>query len=249
VARTFPEKPAGSIKPEIARVFRALKRLPDDWNVWYHVTPWQPDAPHFLVLDGKGRALLLHVSGATPQQAQQSPQLQMLGLEVEKETPGEAEEHHLSTFIAEVSRKGIPPEAISSAVIFPNLTSKDLKLVQQYAAKDPEFRWLDRGWIDDRKLGAWKKLFGRKPLDDRALHVLRERFTPEVVIPAVLRGAAPTPPEDRRGTGYLPARLRPGGHPEDRPGSGRRGRDAVARFPHPGRQRRDRQRQDLDPAL
>jgi hypothetical protein len=183
VARTFPEKPSVGMRPEVARVFRALKWLPDDWNVWHHMTPWQPDAPHFLVLDGKGRALLLHVSGATPQQAQQSPQLQMLGLEVEKETPGEAEEHHLSTFIAEISQKGIPAGAISSAVIFPNLTSKDLKIVQQYAAKRHELRWLDRGWIDDQKLGAWKKLLGRKPLDDKALHELRGRFTPEVVIP------------------------------------------------------------------
>ena len=184
MARTFPEKPAGGMKPEVARVFRALKRLPDDWNVWHHMTPWQPNAPNFLVLDGKGRALLLHVSGATSQQAQQSPQLQMLGLEVERETPGEAEEHHLSTFIAEISQKGIPAGAISSAVIFPNLTSGDLKIVQQYAAKRHEFRWLDKDWTDDRKLGAWKKLFGRKTLDAKALHVLRERFTPEVVIPA-----------------------------------------------------------------
>jgi superfamily I DNA/RNA helicase len=69
-------------------------------------------------------------------------------------------------------------------VIFPNLTSKDLKLVQQYATKKPLFRWLDKGWIDDRKLGVWNRLFGRKPPDDKALHVLREQFTPEVVIPA-----------------------------------------------------------------
>jgi hypothetical protein len=184
VARTFPDKPAGSMKPEVARVFRALKRLPDDWSVWHHMTPWQPDAPDFFVLDGKGCALLLQVSGATPQQAQQSPQLQMLGLEVKKETPGEAEEHHLSAFIAEISQRGVPAGAISSVVVFPNLTSKDLKIVQQYAAKRPGFRWLDKGWTDDRKLGTWSKLFGRKPLDDKALHVLREQFTPEVVIPA-----------------------------------------------------------------
>ena len=47
MARTFPEKQAGGVKPEVARVFRALKRLPDDWNVWHHMTPWQPDAPDF----------------------------------------------------------------------------------------------------------------------------------------------------------------------------------------------------------
>jgi hypothetical protein len=184
VARMFPDKPVGSTRSEVARVFRALKRLPDDWNVWHHMTPWQPDAPDFSVLDGKGRALLLQVSGATPQQARQAPQLQMLGLEVKKETPGEAEEHHLSMFLAQISQKGVPAEAIPSAVIFPNLTSKDLKVAQQYAAKKPRFHWLDKGWIDDRKLGTWNKLFGREALDDKALHVLREQFTPEVVIPA-----------------------------------------------------------------
>lgn len=182
MARTLPDKPVGGVKPEVARVFRTLKQLPDDWTVWHHLTPWEPDAPDFMVLDDRGCALLVQVSGATPRQARQSPQLQMLELEVANPTPGEAEELRLSAFLAQVCKKGVPSVAVTGAVIFPNLAPRDLRTVQQFAAT-PQFRWLGKDWIANEEPESWATLFSRTPLDEKALHILRQQFTPEVVIP------------------------------------------------------------------
>jgi len=191
MARTFPRQPMGNTRPEVARVFRVLKRLPDDWKVWHHMTPWQVDAPDFLILGGDGRALFLQVSPATPEQARQAPQLQMLGLEVRKERPGEVEERHLMAFLGQISASGIPSEAIPSAVLFPNLSPRDLRIAQRHVADEPRFRWLDRGWIDGKRPGAWRRLLGREGLDDQAVRVLREQFTPEVIVPPSFVARAP----------------------------------------------------------
>ena len=90
MARIFPDKPVGSVTPEVVHTFNALKVLPDDWYIWFHLTPWEPESLDFLVLAPEQRALLLKVSGATSQQAQRAPQLQMLAFEQETAIPGEA---------------------------------------------------------------------------------------------------------------------------------------------------------------
>jgi len=187
VARTFPDRPVGSVTPEVARVFRALKRLPDGWNVWYHLTPWELEAPDFLVLDDQGRALLLKVSRATPQQASQAPQLQMFGLEAgggaETTVPGEAEEQLLDAFLAQVGREGVARGAVTGAVVFPNLTGRDIRIIQQVEV-EPGYPWLGKEWLDGKGTRAWMELLDGVSLDDRELRVLRARFTPEIVVPA-----------------------------------------------------------------
>jgi len=183
----FPDKPVGSVTPEVARVFRTLKRLPDDWHVWHHLMPWEQEAPDFLVLDAQDRALLLKVSRATPQQARQSPQLQMFGLEAgvnaETTVPGEAEEQILEAFLAQVGREGVSHKAMTGAVIFPNLVRRDVRVIQQVevGSKHP---WLGKEWLDSKGTSSWIDLFARTSLGGRELRVLRAQFTPEVVVPA-----------------------------------------------------------------
>jgi len=182
VARTFPEKPAGSATPEVARVFRALKRLPDDYHVWVRLVPWEREAPDFLVLDGEQRALLLQVSHATPQQARQAPQLQMFNPESEPLAPGEAEEQILDAFLGQVWRAGLPRGAVAGAVVFPNLARQDVQAIRQ-AELEPQHTWLEKAWVVSRGAKAWKGLFSGAPLDDGDLTTLRAQFNPEIVVP------------------------------------------------------------------
>lgn len=183
MARTFPDKPAGSVTPEVARVFRALKRMPDDWHVWYHLVPWDQEAPDFLVLDGERRALLLKVSRATPQQASQAPQLQMFSPESDPIVPGEAEEQILDAFLGQAWRAGVPRGAVTGAVIFPNLTTKDVQIIQQ-AEVESQHAWLGKEWVNSRGPKAWMGLFSGTPLDSEDASTLRAQFVPEVVVPA-----------------------------------------------------------------
>jgi hypothetical protein len=183
MAQTFPERPVGSVSPEVARAFRGLKRLPAAWKVWQHLAPWDCDAPDFCLLDGRGRVLLLQVSRATPRQAQQSPQMELLGLEGEKVCPGRAEETRLADFLERLCREGVPAGGVAAAVLFPNLAPEDLRVARRFAV-EPRHRWLDKGWLSDPPPGTWAGLFAREPLDDRALHALRAEFTPEAIVPA-----------------------------------------------------------------
>ncbi|MBN1954542.1 MAG: DEAD/DEAH box helicase family protein [Anaerolineae bacterium] len=178
MARIFPSTPLVSVRPEAARVFRALKKLPDDWLVWYHLIPSVPD---FLLLDSGGRALLLAVGRATPQQAHQAPQLQLVGLEMEKTVPGRDEEQCLHRFLAQVVGEGVPPEAVGGVVLFPNLERRDIQAVEQ--AADHRYPWLERDWLEEQEGERWATLFPSQSLDSPGQRVLRARFAPEVVVP------------------------------------------------------------------
>jgi hypothetical protein len=183
MAHIIPETPVGNVTPEVARAFRALKALPDHWYIWLHLTPWEPDAPDFLLLDPEQRALLLKVSQATALQAQQAPQLQLLDFEQETPVPGEAEEQCLQTFLEQVEQAGVPCDQVHAAVLFPNLAAQDLRAIQK-SETTPRFVWLDKHWINSKSAEEWKKLFPAEPLAAAQWRALRGQFAPETVVPA-----------------------------------------------------------------
>ncbi len=183
MAHLIPEKPAGNVSPELARAFRCLKALPDAWRIWLRLAPWEPEGPDFLLLDPDDRALLLAVSRATPQQAQQAPQLQLLAFEQEDTVPGQAEERTLAAFIAQAARVGVPRSRISAAVLFPNLDAADLRAIEA-SGTVAQVEWLDKSWINARGAADWQNLCAAQPLDADMLQELRGQFAPESVIPA-----------------------------------------------------------------
>ena len=102
MAHILPEMPPQTIPKEVLRVFRALKSLPDSFYVWHHLALWQADAPDFLVLDEHGRALLIKVSSAAPDQA--STAAQMLLIQDDRKPLGGEENALLGKFIHELNR-------------------------------------------------------------------------------------------------------------------------------------------------
>lgn len=182
MAHTIPERPAGNVTPEVARAFKALKMLPDDWYVWFHITPWEPEVPEFLVLDAEQRALLLKVSRATVQQAQQAPQLQLLALEQVSTVPAEAEEDCLEAFIAQAVRAGVPRPRMSGGILFPNLAERDLQAIAE-SGTEARFAWLDKDWLNGKNAATWEELLPVQPLDAEMVQTLRGQFAPETVIP------------------------------------------------------------------
>jgi len=195
MSQIIPEKPNGVATAEVARVFHTLKALPDDWRVWFHVAPWEPEAPDFLMLGPDGGALILKVSQATPAHAQQAPQLQLLALEMETAVPGEPEEQSLRSFLKAIIREGVPSTAVAAAVIFPNLKQRDFRAIEQ-SGTEPKYTWLDKTWVGDRGPDAWRDLFPAEVLDPYGLQLIRTQFTPEAVVPTAF--TARSQPESRR---------------------------------------------------
>lgn len=182
MARVFPDHPSGNILPEVARTFRALKALPEDWHVWLHLASWEPEAPDFLVLAPDQRAMLFKISRTTPRQAQQAPQMQLLVFEQETCVPGAAEELGLDAFLGQVTRAGVPRSRVGGGVVFPNLTAENLQVIE-LSGTQPQFSWLDKAWVKGKGAPDWEALFPPQPLDAEMLARLRAQFAPEIVVP------------------------------------------------------------------
>ncbi len=182
MAQIIPKRPVGTVAPEVMRVFQRLKGLPDSWRVWFHVAAWEPEAPEFLLLGPQDHALLLKVSRSTREHAQRAPQLLLLAFDTETPVPGETEEQCLRAFLKRSQREGVPVKALAAAVIFPNLTDRDFKTIEQSGIV-PAYRWLDRTWVTEKSTDAWGEIFAATALETDAIHSLRGQFTPEVVVP------------------------------------------------------------------
>lgn len=175
---------------EVLRVFRALKSLPDTYHVWHHLAPWQIDAPDFLVLDELGKALLIKVSSAAADQAENAAQ--MLLLADERKPLGQDENTLLEKFVQELS---LPPnQKIETLVIFPNIPQKRV-LASRLERKPGEAHWVGKEPLQSDTSPILNEYLPAAPLDSIWLEKLCQRFTPEVVVPAEM---TVRPPIERR---------------------------------------------------
>lgn len=192
MAQVFPNAPAGILPPEVLRVFRCLKSLPDDYIVWHHLAPWQKDAPDFLILNPEGQALLLKVSGATPKDAR--PAAQLLLLDDERPPLGQPEEQILKQFLKECypdpqASSGLTGK-ISAAILFPNIPEKPLH-ESRITDSAPFSRWLSQEALGIDENSLFQSCFEAPNMDEASLQCLRARFTPEVVVPRELTARLP----------------------------------------------------------
>ena len=190
MAHILPETPPQTIPKEVLRVFRALKLLPDSFYVWHHLAPWQADAPDFLVLDEQGRALLIKVSSAAADQA--TTAAQMLLLQDDRKPLGQEENALLEKFAHELNLPS--SQNIETLVVFPNIPHKQV-LGSRLERKVGEAHWVGKEPMQCEAQLALDEYLPSAPLDGIWLEKLRQRFTPEVVVPAEM---TVRPPLERR---------------------------------------------------
>jgi superfamily I DNA/RNA helicase len=179
MAHILPETPPQTIPKEVLRVFRVLKSLPDTFYVWHHLAPWQADAPDFLVLDEHGRALLIKVSSAAADEA--TTAAQMLLLQDDHKELGQEENTLLEKFLRELNLPS--DQKIETLVIFPNIPQKRV-LASRLERKPGEAHWIGKEPLQSDTYPVLDKYLPSAPLDSIWLEKLRQRFTPEVVVPA-----------------------------------------------------------------
>ena len=188
MAHILPETPPGFLPKEVHKTFKALKRLPDDFFIWHHLAPWEPNSPDFLIIDRDGRSLLVKVSAATDYDAIPASQFQLLG--EERPNLGEQEALVLENFVNTVD---IPSESpLETLVIFPNIPHK--AVTQSRIERQPgEPQWAGRELLLDETGDLWAAYFPPEPLDKVTITRIRQRFTPEIIVPQELTTRTPQP--------------------------------------------------------
>jgi hypothetical protein len=179
VAHILPDTPPQKIPKEVLRVFRALKALPDTYYVWHHLAPWQVDMPDFLLINQQGKVLLIKVSSAADDQTNVAAQLLLLG--DDKKSLGQNENALLYKFVK--SLKLPEDQQVETLVVFPNIHDKQVQASRlERSASDPF--WAGKEIAQSDSNSDWEKFLPPHPLAGSWLEKLRQRFTPEVVVPA-----------------------------------------------------------------
>lgn len=186
MASMFPNNPVGALPPETAKVFRLLKRLPNDiYAVWQRLAIWAEPGPDFWVLHRSGRSLLIKISLATAQNARNARQHSMFA--DNQEPFGEKEQEALQRFLTTLhtSSDAITCDQLPVVVVFPNVPSADLRLVRSDARVD-RVSWAGRDELTAVRFAVWLEAQLGEPLTHAHIDCLRSIFTPEVVVPAAM---------------------------------------------------------------
>ena len=190
MAQILPDNPPRHMPAEVLRAFKALKALPEDYYVWHHLAPWQPDAPDFLLITPGSRALLVKVCPASAVQA--TPAAQMLLLDDARRPVGEVEEEIVLHFIQSLD---LPLDhCLSNLILFPNIPHRQVLYSRPTDSNGGMF-WAGKELLQENGHLRWEDYLPEHPLDPLQLEKLRQAFTPEVVVP---KGMTVRLPVERR---------------------------------------------------
>lgn len=179
MARILPDAPLGLVGPEVLRVFRLCRELPDGWVVWQRLDPKGEEAGAFwIVREFDWSGALLVVSGASQAQAQ-GPGLFEAGL-----PPFAQAEIEVRARLAE--SLGQDP-SVPAWLLFPGVDQGHLDLHPHLE------RAAGREVCRPKSFQAWLEAHLGAPSDPVRLQRMRERFCPETVIPP---GHTVRPPSD-----------------------------------------------------
>ncbi|NMC55390.1 MAG: AAA family ATPase [Chloroflexi bacterium] len=180
MAHIQPNNISNTLPLVVVNTFNALKSLPDDYVIWAHLAPWQPEAPDFLILNANNRALLVKVSSAFKAQASNAAQMLLLADE-SRPALGAVEAQVLNQFLHPI---GLPENSpIETLVVFPNIPHK-LVLESRLKRQTGEPQWAGLEILQADGGLKWETFLPPQPLDRTCLEKIRQQFNPEIVVPA-----------------------------------------------------------------
>jgi len=179
-ATIIPATPVGSLPSEVLKAYRFFKSLPDDYTIWHHLTPWEREAPDFLIVNEKRQAILLKISFSTSKAARTSAQ--MLLMSDKQASFGALEENIINKFAEALPAKMI--NRIKRVILFTNVPEKIL--LTSPAPIQTNIAWMGQEMLTSPSQEKWQKVFLNESLQSLELEQLRMRFTPESIVPATL---------------------------------------------------------------
>jgi len=192
VARLFPNKLPGKTSIEVARAFRKLKKLPDDFSVWYSLSG-SKTAPHFLLVWRERFAFLIHVASTSQQLADSALQPDMFNPEktLDIDDLGCEEIHILEEFRDRLAQEYSQPLPLRQLVVFPNVNQNTLDAVSLHRSSNEEINFLSMHQLGDREFLLLLEEFTSEALDRTQVIHLRHAFTPEMMVPKSFSSHAP----------------------------------------------------------
>lgn len=192
MARVFPEPLVGSFPPEVLRIHRALKSIPDETLLVWTALPL-PEAgqrPDFLVVHGGVTAFVISVSSLTESRVDEvvHGSLFAAGEALPPIRLGEETREEIRNFIHRAlgeetaAETGQGPPAVYGLALFPNVPQARL---QEAWPDNPHegVYWLGQDYVSSEKLAACFRKLAHGGLQERQLARLRSHFTPEIVVP------------------------------------------------------------------
>ncbi|MES2568948.1 MAG: UvrD-helicase domain-containing protein [Verrucomicrobiota bacterium] len=215
MARLFPNKPAGNISPETAKVLHALRRVPgDDFKVWLALLNGADWRPALMVMHREASCHLIAVSNWAEAEAEALLHTGLFG-EKPKMMPSEvaaSERERLAVFrrdtLAEAGADyGGGRLPVMLVVAFPGVSQALLDEILRQGEIDG-FQFWGRETLRAEVLlrSIEEDARERPPLPGALIETLREKFSPEIAIPGTLVARAQERPErrvDARLTGFL----------------------------------------------
>ena len=184
----LPNTPPRAVSPEVSRMIRVLKSLPDaEFIVWQRLAIWEEPGPDFLVLRGDGRAVFVKVSEVSSEQASSEFQPELIPSGRKTGPIGQVETEALEDFIHRVGCTGRTDEvaSIPAVIAFPNISKRDLRLSADRRSPNG-MHWVSGDELRPESARAWIESHLSTPLRPECLETLRKAFTPEAVVPAAL---------------------------------------------------------------
>ena len=178
MARILPETPPQNLPGEVLRTFKALKGLPDNFIIWHHLAPWEPESPDFLIIDYQGRVLLVKVSRASADQTSKAAQMLLMGQE---EAPlGKAEGEILLRFAKTAGMQ--PGEIFETLCVFPNIPDEKVQ-ASRLERMNGDSQWVGREILKPDAGFRWEDLLPVKALKRIEIEKVRRHFSPEIIVP------------------------------------------------------------------
>ena len=195
MARLFPNKPVGTISPEVAKVLHGLRRIPgEDVLVWIKLpvlaSPnWRPD---LMVVDRDQSVRLIAVSPLSESSAQTALHGDLFaapGAAIRVKDIGGVERKQLKEFLDGVLAQadttyGETSLPIRLVVAFPNIPQVLLDEIER-RAKVTDCTFWGRETIRTEAMmrEIESSSNAARPLPERVFDCLRQRFSPEISIP------------------------------------------------------------------
>lgn len=184
MAQILPDAPLATSSPEVGKVYRLLKRLPDaTYAVWQRLGLQAEPGPDFWILRNDRRGLFIKVSPATPADVRGMIQDSLFTADQPVAPIGMTEQAAVQQFVQSVPISDMSGlmQHLPAAIVFPNLGARDLEVVQ--AALPPSVIWWSKDHLAAEQFEAILADCLGVPLSTALIAALRKAFTPEVIIP------------------------------------------------------------------
>ena len=184
MAHILPDTPISSCTPEAARIFRLLKRLPDEvFVVWQRLAIWDRPGPDFWVLRSDLRAVLIKVITSTPAEAHAALQTQLFEAAPTSGVSAADGLAALNGFAAQMGEANLWSQ-VPGLLLCPNLDSAEVAACQTHLTRPDQFEWAGKEVLSPTEFERWINDQLGPSLPRSVVDDLRTAFTPEVVVPA-----------------------------------------------------------------